>query len=69
MDGAVSWASPSPSPRCPISVGGRTFEIVADRGGVLDTRIEVALEPGWQTLTLSVEGGEPVEARVFVVGP
>ncbi|HEX5857165.1 MAG TPA: phosphatase domain-containing protein [Microbacterium sp.] len=52
-----------------ISVGGRQFEIVADRGGVLDARIEVALEPGWQTLTLSVEGGEPVEARVFVVGP
>ena len=52
-----------------ISVGGQHFEIVADRGGVLDTRIEADLEPGWQTLTLSVEGGEPVEARVFVVGP
>ncbi|MGC5169999.1 App1 family protein [Micromonospora sp. DT81.3] len=52
-----------------ISVGGQRFEIVADRGGVLDTRIEAHLEPGWQTLTLSVEGGEPVEARVFVVGP
>lgn len=52
-----------------ITVGGQHFEIVADRGGVLDTRIEADLQPGWQTLTLSVEGGEPVEARVFVVGP
>jgi phosphatidate phosphatase APP1 len=52
-----------------ITAGDRHFEIVADRGGVLDTRIEANLEPGWQTLTLSVEGGEPVEARVFIVGP
>ncbi|HWI30394.1 MAG TPA: phosphatase domain-containing protein [Microbacterium sp.] len=52
-----------------VTIGDRTFEVVADRGGVIDTRIEVSLEPGWQTISLSAESGEPVEARVFIVGP
>lgn len=52
-----------------ITVGGRTHEVVADRGGVVDTVIDADLAPGWQTLHLSVEGGESVEARVFVVAP
>lgn len=52
-----------------IRIGDRTFEVVADRGGVVDTRIEVSLEPGWQTISVSAEGNEPVEARVFIVGP
>lgn len=50
-----------------VHVGGRTHDVVADRGGVIDTVIEAELEPGWQTFTMSVEGGEPVEATVFVV--
>jgi hypothetical protein len=45
-----------------------THEVVADRGGVIDTVLAGRLEPGWQTLTMSVEGGEPAETRVFVVG-
>ena len=52
-----------------ITIAGVTHEVVADRGGVIDTVIAGRLEPGWQTLTMSVEGGEPVETRVFVVGP
>ena len=52
-----------------VDLGGHRHEVVADRGGVIDTRLPAALEPGWQTLTMSVEGGESVEARVFVVGP
>jgi phosphatidate phosphatase APP1 len=52
-----------------ITIGGVTHEVVADRGGVIDTVIAGRLEPGWQTLTMSVEDGEPVETRVFVVGP
>ena len=36
---------------------------------MIDTVIAGRLESGWQTLTMSVEGGEPVETRVFVVGP
>jgi len=52
-----------------ITIAGATHEVVAERGGVIDTVLPARLEPGWQTLTMSVEGGEPVESRVFVVGP
>ena len=51
-----------------VHLGGRTHDVVADRGGVVDTVIEAHLQPGWQTFTMSVEGREPVEAAVFVVG-
>lgn len=51
-----------------ITVGGKVHEVVADRGGVIDTRIEADLAPGWQKLTMSTEGQEPIEATVFVVG-
>ena len=52
-----------------VDIDGHRHEVVADRGGVIDTRLPAALEPGWQTLSMSVEGGESVEARVFIVGP
>lgn len=51
-----------------VNIGGATHEVVADRGGVIDTVLPAHLEPGWQTFTMSVEGGAPVESRVFVVG-
>ena len=50
-----------------ITIDGHMHEVTADRGGVVDCRIETDLAPGWQTLTMSVEGQEPVEARVFIV--
>lgn len=52
-----------------IRIGDAVHDVVSDRGGVIDTVIAARLEPGWQTLEMSVEGGEPVETRVFVVGP
>lgn len=52
-----------------ITVNGRAHPVAADRGGVVDARIETDLPPGWQSVMLSVEGGENVEARVFVVDP
>ena len=52
-----------------ITIAGVTHVVVADRGGIIDTRLPARLEPGWQTLEMSVEGGEPVETRVFIVGP
>jgi len=50
-----------------VTVNGRTHEIRADRGGVIDVKIEADLAPGWRTVDVSVEGSDPVEARVFVV--
>ncbi|QIG40580.1 DUF2183 domain-containing protein [Microbacterium sp. 4R-513] len=52
-----------------VTIAGVKHEVVADRGGVIDTVLPARLEPGWQTFEMTVEGGEPVETRVFVVGP
>jgi len=52
-----------------ITVGDETHEVAADRGGVIDIRVPAALAPGWQTLTMSVENGEPSTAHVYVVDP
>jgi len=52
-----------------IEVGGERIEVLADRGGVVDTRVPVALEPGWHRATLSTEGSEVVEAPIWIVGP
>ncbi|WJL95687.1 DUF2183 domain-containing protein [Microbacterium sp. ET2] len=52
-----------------VTISGTEHEVVADRGGVIDTVLPAALEPGWQTVTMSVEGGEPVETRLFIVAP
>lgn len=55
--------------RVAIEVGGERIEVVADRGGVIDTRVPARLEPGWNRAVLQVEGSEPVEAPIWVVAP
>ena len=52
-----------------ISAGGVAHTVLADRGGVIDTRIEVHLTPGWHVITLSTGDTEPVTAPVFVIDP
>ncbi|WP_157002655.1 App1 family protein [Agromyces laixinhei] len=52
-----------------IEVGGSRIEVLADRGGVVDTKVPVELEPGWHRATLYTEGAEPVEAPIWIVGP
>ncbi|MBA8815995.1 phosphatidate phosphatase APP1 [Microbacterium halimionae] len=70
--GVRGWRSFASVPigfaRVTITVDGATHEVVADRGGVIDTEIPATLTPGWQSLRMSVEGGNPVETRVFIVG-
>ncbi|MFV4913537.1 DUF2183 domain-containing protein [Microbacterium lacticum] len=51
-----------------VTIDGVSHEVVADRGGVIDTVLPARLAPGWQPITMSVEGSEPVETRVFIVG-
>lgn len=50
-----------------ITVAGRAHEVTADRGGVIDCRIEADLPPGWQQVTVAAEGQDPIPARVFIV--
>ena len=38
----------------------------ADRGGVLDAHVKLALPAGWNTVRLRVDGGQAVEAPIFV---
>lgn len=51
------------------TVDGRLFDVIADRGGVVDARINVELTPGWHTITLDADGSDPVEAKLFIVDP
>ncbi len=51
-----------------VTIDGVSHDVVADRGGVVDTVLPARLQPGWQPLTMTVEGSEPFETRVFVVG-
>jgi phosphatidate phosphatase APP1 len=50
-----------------VTIGGRTQVVPADRGGVVDTVIKADLEPGWQSIEMSVEGQPSVEGTVFIV--
>ena len=50
-----------------VTIGSTTHDVVADRGGVVDTVIPADLPAGWQTITMSVEGQEPVSGSVFIV--
>jgi phosphatidate phosphatase APP1 len=52
-----------------IDIGGTAHRVQADRGGVVDTVMQVNLEPGWHTARLHTEASGPVEAPVFVVAP
>ncbi|KAA9111591.1 App1 family protein [Microbacterium rhizomatis] len=51
-----------------VTIEGHTHDVFSDRGGVIDVVLPSRLASGWQTLTMTVEGGAPVESRVFIVG-
>ncbi|GAB2516083.1 App1 family protein [Paramicrobacterium agarici] len=52
-----------------VEIAGITHEVIADRGGVIDTVIPAKLPPGWQTIRLSAEGSEPAISDVYIVEP
>lgn len=52
-----------------IEVGGRVHVVTSARDGYLDLRLESDLEPGWNTVRLSTEDADPVEAPVRIVAP
>lgn len=71
--------------RVRVEVGGSSAEVTADRSGLVDAVVEVALEPGWHRVTYAVEDTQdpargttpsnprnpvsPTHGRVFVVDP
>lgn len=50
-----------------VTIGDTVHELVADRGGVVDSVVAATLPAGWQEFTMSVEGQDPVPARTFIV--
>ena len=52
-----------------IHAGDREFRVTADRGGVVDTRVEVDLPSGWNTVQLTTEDSATVDAPVYIVDP
>lgn len=50
-----------------VTIGDAAHVVVADRGGVIDAVLPASWTPGWQTFTMSVEGGPEVSTRAFVV--
>lgn len=50
-----------------ITAGGAVTELRADRGGVIDARVEARLEPGWRSVLLALGDGDAVEVPVFIV--
>ncbi|WP_269048035.1 App1 family protein [Paenarthrobacter sp. Z7-10] len=52
-----------------IEVGGVVHRVQADLGGLVDTVVDVQLEPGWHTAALSAAGTEPAQARIFIADP
>lgn len=52
-----------------IIAGGVEQKVLADRGGVVDTKITVDLPPGWHTITIRTDDAEAVAAPVFVIDP
>ncbi|PJJ63393.1 App1 family protein [Compostimonas suwonensis] len=52
-----------------IEIDGHSHSVQADRGGVVDTVVPVALTPGWHTATMRTDDSIVVEAPVYVVAP
>ncbi|KQR93033.1 MAG: DUF2183 domain-containing protein [Microbacterium ginsengisoli] len=70
--GVRGWRSfaavPIAHARVEVLIDGAAHEVTADAGGVVDVVVPARLEPGWQEFSVSVEGGEPITMRTFIVG-
>lgn len=74
-DGVRGWrnfvSAPVPFAQVTVTVAGQRFQIAADRGGIIDTVIELEgtqLEPGWETISLETPGVKATTAEVRIVG-
>lgn len=52
-----------------VSIDGQQFSVTSDRGGVIDATLSTTFEPGWHSVSFSVEGSEPSTAQLFIVDP
>lgn len=52
-----------------ITIAGQQFVEYTDRGGVLDVKLNIDLEPGIHQVTMEVPGSEPAKTTVYIVPP
>lgn len=50
-----------------VKLGGRDFHLVADKGGVIDADLEIALEPGVHEAHLRTAGSAWASSRITVI--
>lgn len=50
-----------------IVIGGTKYEAYTDRGGVLDVKLEIDLEPGMHEVIMYVPGSRAVATSVYIV--
>jgi phosphatidate phosphatase APP1 len=50
-----------------VTAGGKEYRVSADRGGVIDARLEIRLPAGWNEITMHTEGSGTATAPIFVV--
>lgn len=60
---------PIPEREVDIEIGDARVRVKADRGGLVDTAVEVNLEPGWHTATIRASGTPAAEAPLLVLPP
>lgn len=59
-----------PNQRVRVMIDGREVgEVISDRGGVIDTKMSVTLEPGWHKIRLSTDHNDGSEGLVLIVDP
>jgi phosphatidate phosphatase APP1 len=51
-----------------VVAGNQTRLVQSDRGGVVDGRVEVRIDEGWNEISLAAAEADLVSARIFVVG-
>ena len=52
-----------------VTVAGTAHQVTSDRDGYVDVRLPAGLEPGWQSVSLGVDGAPDATAAIRVVGP
>lgn len=69
--GSRGWKSftsvPVDGARVALRIAEEDHTVFADRNGIVDATVQVALPAGWHTITLSSEGSEPAPEKIFVI--
>jgi phosphatidate phosphatase APP1 len=60
---------PVPAHRVRIEINEQSYDVVTDRGGYIDLRLDAQLPPGWHPVTLRTAGDVAANCDVRIVAP